>query len=234
MLVRTPQPGEQLRKFKLLTRLEYYLKGLQPLSQSALFVALRNRIEAIFAVSDYERLDRIGLMGATGRPFRFSGPFFRNKSVIRASRGRAVGRVFHLMGREFMFVGFDTDVYGLVARQRFREILEYKSKLASAESTIQRMEAWLEQRDFADEDPVRLGAEWVEDKKRFRLQLEGPVMFTQSGRVVGALNPIGDRKTPSEPLSPEERSKDGIGWQLTQGGSLSSTDVRPLPVRIRS
>ncbi|WP_147445036.1 hypothetical protein [Corallococcus sp. CA053C] len=232
-LIDPPGDGPEMdpKKFKLLTRLEYYLKELQPLSQASMLIALRNRIEAIFSVSDYERLDQLRLVGATGRPFRFRGPFFRNKTIIATSRGRAIGRVFHLADREFMFVGFDTEVYGLVARQRFREILAYKSGLASNESELYRAEAWLEQRDFGNEDPAAFGAEWIEQKKRFRLQLEGPVMFTQSGRVVGAFNPIGDRKVPFKPNLLGDGNGVRVARQVQMGGSVNSLNAPPVFMR---
>ncbi|NOJ98943.1 hypothetical protein HMI51_39290 [Corallococcus coralloides] len=196
-------PGEGVEmdpwKFKLITRLEYYLRGLRPLSQASLLIALRNRIEAIFSVAGYEALDRVRLVGSTGRPFRFRGPFYRNKTIVESMQSRAVGRVFYVGGREFMFMGFDVDVYSLVARQRFQEIVDYESKMAAHESNVQSVEAWLEPQDFRDANPESFGAEWEEKRKRYRLRLIGPVIFTRSGRVAGVLNPAADRRMPIEP-----------------------------------
>lgn len=189
---RGPSP-EDARKYKLLARMTFYLRLLQPLTSSALLIALADRIEAIYASRDYTSLDGTPLRSANQTTFSRLPALFRNKTVVELNHGkrdgRAFGRAFEVGDEDIAYIGVDSDVYRMLAGQRFTEILEYSSVYRMAAPEPREVEAVLPAGPIRTE---RMPGGRELDQWR-RLTAVGPVQVLGSGLTVGTL-----RKRPNK------------------------------------
>lgn len=177
------------RKYKLLARMNYYLRILRPLTTSTLLTALADRIEALGAISDYEALDGVPLQSANQTRFQRHPRLFRNKTVVRlgtaTSHEDAFGRAIPLRDARIAYVGIDSDVYRMLASQKFSEVLSYECPYATNDVETRTFDAVLPVgRILAGEGPAN---RWT------RVRVSGVVQALRSGFVVGTATRIDNK-----------------------------------------
>lgn len=129
-----PGPDEPLdpRRERLLGRLAYFASHLALVSRSKMVTVLRNRRNAIASLSDFDELDGLVLERSEGERFYLSRTF-GNRPLVELDG--VVGRVLRPRRRPWdddrppyaRFVGFERDLFEILVRQDFDEILAYRA-----------------------------------------------------------------------------------------------------------
>lgn len=118
------------RRVRLLARMKYYLHHLALTSQFRMLIAVRNRINALVAISRTEELDGVQLTNADGEPFSLPEAF-GDRPIVEV--GGVVGRVLFRDRRAWkressrdgsmLFVGFARNIFPLLVGQKFDDLL---------------------------------------------------------------------------------------------------------------
>lgn len=146
LLVDPPSDGQSLtaKRLRLLHRerfLRDWIVFLSPRSQLA--SALQTRLLALQQLHDPYALDGVPLLKGNGKQFDFSpqqpdgvhSNFFISKARILGSS--AGGVTLTLSNGDLFFLGIREALLSLASRQRFGEILDYKTKFESVKKSLE-------------------------------------------------------------------------------------------------
>lgn len=193
-LVDPPAPTLELspRKYRLLARLNFYLSNMREISSRiTLVTVLTNRLKSLFKTDEYEKLNGELLRSGKGEPIAFSESSFSNKSIVKdanysnGSFEKAVGRVYPTdQGKKLLFIGLRREVFDIVAKQDFDEILDLRFPNAiESEKVICRFSKRVFQ--SLDENSYLKQNAKAKPNGYYSLELDFNLVYARSGRVYG-------------------------------------------------
>lgn len=176
------------RKFKLLTRLQFYWRSLRAISPSSILLhALINRIETLETLDNYNDLDKSILLDRKGKEMIIHSRSFPTKSVI--GRNRIIGRIYPYDEKHIYYMGFPRELFVLLIEQNFKKIIEYryiKKKTKSRMTVKCRIRSDQNKRYMI---PPNIDFEFIDKKEEYiEFKLEGDLYESTSGRVFGLLD----------------------------------------------
>ena len=165
-------------KLRLLSRLRFYLRELNLISQSPLLVALSNKLQTLNHLSDEEikKTDNLPLSKADGEPLPFPVSFDLHKTRVLGEHS-GFGNVVKVDQNQYLFYGYCDEVITKLITQNYSEIMHMKFPTKSYNIHIH---AVLRKRDIEPNTDFReLKRDYVEQ------QLYGEIQRTSSGRLFG-------------------------------------------------
>lgn len=130
----SPDEQEEPRRERVLARLGFYASFLRLVSRFRMLSALQNRLRALEAVSDLDDLDGLALVDEDGDPVSVPTALGYRRLLIDGVIGRVLVAPSRRWNRDTprldhaQFVGVETRVFEVVAKQNFGHLLAYRAK----------------------------------------------------------------------------------------------------------
>lgn len=165
---------------KLIARSLFYLNALTAISRFSILLALRNRINELMTMTDYQEMDNKQLVKANAEPFHFDSTSFKSKSIAHSNNESiyGFGRVFPIKEGAFFFYGFKPRILNILAAQSFSEINNYREDFSVGECSVG---ARIDKHyiEGSDEDSAKIA----------QIPMRGTLTTTNAGRVIGVVVP---------------------------------------------
>ncbi|MEZ5002536.1 MAG: hypothetical protein R2730_05825 [Chitinophagales bacterium] len=185
------------RKYKLLSRLYYYYYEMFEISPySNLTLLLKNRIQVLEKLIDIEQLNNVPLVDSKGEPLYYRNNSYSSSSVIKDKKtyfethntNKVIGRVYPYVGRRFLYIGLLEEIFEMLMRQNFDEIISYKTNYRTLGETL----IWR----LTKRDAKEFNIEWAfyefEQLYRKGNNIEIPLsinsVYSSSGKIFGLIS----------------------------------------------
>ena len=166
---------EDPAKVRLVKRLYFYWKAIGAIAAWTGIAPLINRVYAIARTRSYADLDSEPLLTRRGEAIE---PYsaMQQKTIILTLN--SFGETMMLADGSFFYYGFDTELPGVLARQNFREITEYRRETVGRVDRV-KFTALLRRRNLRSELADSIGDRAIE------VSALGTLYATSAGRVFG-------------------------------------------------
>ncbi len=182
-----PRPvSMEPRRYKLISRIGFYMNALNVISGAHFLYALRDRYELLRQIPDYEQLDGIRIAKPDGEPWTFTVESFPGKTVL--GEEEIVGRLIRA-GDGLIFWGLSISVLNTLSSQSFDAISRFAVQPGYARRrNFRGIVHGRDVRALRLPDDFVTPAPWP---NLLYLTVEGSLYMGRSGIVVGRVRPVG-------------------------------------------
>lgn len=169
------------KKYRLLSRMYFYWKNLKIISPKSEFLfSLINRIKVLEKQNDYEIFNSFPLFNSEGEEILVYDNYLGYSAHTYINNQLIIGRLIIYEDKIFFF-GFSREVFFILAKQDFDEIINYNLLSKIEEVNIM---AKINKNELNINSSIKQFIKH-EEKKYYQIELKTDVYCTSSGRVFG-------------------------------------------------